>query len=175
MGLTADIDFYCGVFFHLIRTRSGGHFHSAIVTISGTLDPGNGFFGGNDDSFFLDIGGTTLGVSVSSFDTVTTVAQRFVNGINNTFVGVWALVTGTGQLTITTLSPINGFTLSSSYTTFLGATLTVSGDILAGNEGIWSVDSTQTSPLNKGFFDWITDFCNIIKIIGLNMYSIFIR
>ncbi len=52
-----------------------------------------------------------------------------------------------------------------------GATGTVSttGDILAGNEGVWQVDSAQTSPLNRAFVDYLTDFAGIVHAAGRSM------
>ena len=44
-----------------------------------------------------------------------TLALRFVNAINALFVGICASKTGTGQLTITTLSPVAGFTLAAAH------------------------------------------------------------
>ncbi len=155
-GLLADIDFYAGVFFALKRIRSGGSFHQATVTLSGTWGTGTGF--GDGDAVFVNIAGTSFGAAFFPADTLATLAQRLVNGINGLFVGVCAAPTGTaGQFTITTLSPINGFTLVMSKSGTI--TVTTTGDINAGNEGTWQVDSSQTSPLNQAFSDYLADFC----------------
>ena len=87
-GFTGDIDFYAGVFFALKRVRVGGSFHSAVVTISGPLDSGNGFGGGSATTCFFTIGGTSFGAAAFPADTVDTMAQRMVDAINATFVGV---------------------------------------------------------------------------------------
>jgi hypothetical protein len=147
VGLLGDIDFYAGVFFALKRRRRGGFFHASTVTLGGSVVLG--------DSYFLNIGGTSLGVGVTAYDTLTTLAQRMVNAINASFVGVWA-ASVVGVITITSLSPINGFTIAVTPGTSL--TVTLAGDINAGNEGIWEVDPTQTSPLNKAFSDYLADF-----------------
>lgn len=164
LGFQGDIDVYAGVFFALKRRRRGGFFHSATLTVAGTLDPGAGF--GASDAFFVNIGGTSLGVAVYPADTLNTVAQRFVDAINGTFVGVYA-VSALGVVTVTCLSPINGFTISVSHTT-TSATWALGGDLLAGNEGIWEVDPTQTLPLNRGFTDWISDFAGLVQATGLS-------
>jgi hypothetical protein len=157
-GFLGDIDFYGGVFFALKRVRYGGSFHAATVTLGGSVVA--------NDSFFIDIGGTTIGVAVSAFDTLTSLAQRAINAINLTFVGVYAAPTVTaGQFTITVLSPINGFTLTETAGTSI--TVTVTGDIgvsinsieTGGQEGTWQVDSTQTSPLNSAFVAYLADLC----------------
>jgi hypothetical protein len=168
LGFTGDLDFYAGVFFALKRVRSGGNFHQATVSLGGVFGTGTGF--GDGDAVFVDIGGTTLGAAVYPADTNTTVAQRLVDGINGLFVAVCAAPTGTaGQFTITTLSPINGFTLS--VTLSVGATGTVSttGDINAGNEGTWGVDAAQASPLNRAFVDYLTDLAGLLHTAGQTM------
>lgn len=168
-GFQGGLDVYAGVFFALIRRRRGGNFHSAVLTVSGTLNPGTGF--GDGDTFFITIGTTTFGVAAYPADTLNSIAQRFVNAINSLFVGIWASRTGTGELTITVLSPINGFFLSITSTTLSGATFTKTGDIgilnnesfyIGGTEGIWEVDPIQTSPLNKAFIDFISDFDSVM-------------
>lgn len=163
LGFTGDVDLYGGVFFALKRRRRGGFFHSAVLTVAGTLNTGTGF--GDGDAFFIDVSGTSLGVAAFPADTLDTIAQRFVNAINATFVGIWAARTGTGELTITCLSPINGFTFSISSST-AGATWTKTGDIDAGNEGIWEVDDTQPLPLNRGFVDYLSDFATLSVSLG---------
>jgi hypothetical protein len=110
-------------------------------------------------------------------DTVDTLAQRFVNAINTLFVGISAAKTGTGQLTMTTLSPVAGFTLFTSYAAGTGAnganpstgSITASGDIKAGNEGVWQVDASQSQPLNRAFVDYLTDFCAQVQAAGQTM------
>lgn len=175
-GFQGGLDVYAGVFFALIRRRRGGNFHSAVLTVSGTLNPGTGF--GDGDAFFITIGTTTFGVAAYPADSLDSIAQRFVNAINSLFVGVWASKTGTGELTITVLSPINGFFLSITSTTLSGATFTKTGDIgilnnesvyIGGTEGIWEVDPTQTSPLNKAFTDFISDFDSVMTGAGLTL------
>jgi hypothetical protein len=65
---------------------------------------------------------TSFGAAVYPNETVSTLAQRFVNGINALVVGVLAASTGAaGQFTVTCLSPVSGFTFSSSYAAGTGA------------------------------------------------------
>jgi len=167
-GFAGDLDFYAGVFFALKRVRNGGNFHHATVTIAGTFGTGTGF--GDGDAVFFNIGGTSLGAAVFPADTLATLAQRLVDAINATFVGVCAAPTATaGQFTITTLSPINGFTLTVSTSSGATGTITATGDIGAGNEGTWSVDASQTSPLNRAFKDYLTDLAALVKAAGQTM------
>lgn len=180
LGFQGDIDVYAGVFFALKRRRRGGFFHSATFTIAcpGLFNVGDSF-GSNSDQFFIQLGGssfgdpfgTEVGAAVYPADTLASIAQRICNGINSLFVGVWAS-SSAGVVTVTTLSPINGFTSFVSYVagtgTPSGASITLGGDVLAGNEGIWEVDPTQTSPLNRGFTDWISDFAGLVQAASLS-------
>ncbi|MGH7239690.1 MAG: hypothetical protein ACREHG_06445, partial [Candidatus Saccharimonadales bacterium] len=150
LGFLGDLDLYSGVFFALKRKRRGGKFTIATCTISGSFT--------NTDDLFIDVGGTSFGAEKFASDTVDTLKGRFVNGINTLFVGVRAYSTGTGTFAVKILSPINGFTLSVSTSTGATGSFTLSGNISAGNEGVWEVDDSQTSPLNRGYTDWLTDF-----------------
>ena len=168
VGFAGDIDFYAGVFFALKRVRNGGNFHQATVTLAGTFSTGTGF--GTGDAVFFDISGTSLGAAVYPADTLATLAQRLVNAISATFVGVCAAPTSTaGQFTITSLSPINGFTLSVSASTGATGTISITGDIGVGNEGTWAVDASQASPLNRAFVDYLTDLAALVKAAGQTM------
>jgi hypothetical protein len=158
MGFQGDIDFYAGVFFALKRARNGGNFHQAVVQINGTL--------GSGDSFFFNISGTALGAANAGLDTLGTLAQRLVNAINGTFVGVYAYMASSSGFVVTTLSPINGFTMSVYAGGGSTATISMSGDIGTGNEGTWSVDPTQASPLNRAFRDYLADFAGILHAAG---------
>jgi hypothetical protein len=167
-GFAGDIDFYAGVFFALKRVRNGGNFHRATVTLTGTFSPGGGF--GTGDAVFFNVSGTAMGAAVYPADTLSTLAQRLVNAINATFVGVSAAPTGTaGQLTITSLSPINGFTLAVSASAGASGSIAATGDIAAGNEGTWQVDASQSSPLNRAFKDYLTDLAGLVHAAGHTM------
>jgi hypothetical protein len=200
-GLNGDIDFYVGVFFALKRARNGGNFHQATVTLSGTINPGNSFGVGADTVWTTvggtfpnsgtmisgattsggnpsgggSLGGTVFGAVAYPADTLTTLAQRMVNAINGTFVGICAAPTATaGQFTITVLSPINGFSLDLSVSTGAGIAVAVTGDIgstslAGGNEGTWAVDASQASPLNRAFKDYLTDLATLAEAAGQTM------
>lgn len=159
-GFLGDVDFYGGVFFALQRLRSGGSLHSATILLGGSLVDG--------DVYSLTIGTTTLGVGVHGNTNWTALVQRMVNGINATFVGVFAAPTGTtGQFKITCLSAINGFSLSTtagssltvSVTGDLGVITTGSSIYLGGQEGAWGIDTSVSTPLNSGFINFLRSFC----------------
>lgn len=168
MGFAGDIDFYAGVFFALKRIRNGGHFHQVTVTIAGTIGTGGGF--GNGDAFFFLIGTTSLGAAAYPADTLATLAQRLVDAINGTFVGVRAATGSTaGQFTVTSLSPVDGFTMTVSAASGSTGTIGMTGDIGIGNEGTWAVDASQASPLNRAFTDYLADFAGLVHAAGRTM------
>lgn len=169
MGFEGDLDFYAGVFYAFKRRRKGGTFLAATVTISGTMTAG--------DAYFLDISGVTggLGVGLYATDTVDSVSYRLINAINALFVGVRATRTGTGVLTITTLSPINGFTISASASGGATGTIVVAGAIgalangvyVGGQEGIWEIDPAPSTPLNLAFSDYLTDLTSVLSAASI--------
>lgn len=170
LGFRGDIDVYAGVFFKEVRTRYGGYFHTCTLTLSGSWATGTGV--GDGDAVFITVAGTSYGAAFYPADTNTTVAQRLVNAVNSAFVGVRAVLTGTGVFTVTCLSPINGFTIAISKSAGATGTFTKTGDILAGNEGIWRIAAVNTNsvanfPLNRGFIDWLDDFADTTALNGL--------
>lgn len=200
-GFHGDIDFYAGVFFALKRVRNGGNFRQCTVTLSGTPGVGNSFGSGADTIWITvdwttqggtvvsgattkganptggsGIGGTVLGVVAYPADTLATLAQRLVDAINCTFVGICAASAATaGQLTVTVLSPIDGFSFDVSLSVGASMALAVAGDIgtltelSGGNEGTWAVDARQALPLNRAFADYLTDFAAEVKAAGQTM------
>lgn len=125
------------------------------------------------DAYFLNVSGTSIGVGVLSMDSLTSLAQRMVNAINAMFVGVCAAPTATaGQFTITVLSPINGFSLTPTAGSSL--TVTVTGSIgtasfQGGQEGVWGVDASESSPLNQAFSDYLSDLAALVHAAGQTM------
>jgi hypothetical protein len=163
-GFTGDWEHYIGAFFWPNRVRFGGSFSVATVTFSGTFTAGDGF-GGGADNIFITIGGTTCGKVVFPQDTLTTIAAHFAYEINSIFVGVRA-TSSAGVLTVTVLSPINGFTISESFTPASGSTgvVTLAGNLLAAAEGVWQVDPTNPG-LNAAAAAWHEDFLASLSLI----------
>lgn len=194
MGFQGDLDFYAGVFFALKRVRSGGNFHRVTITLSGTIggtdivwmtvggtfpNTGTTISGattkGGNPSGGGGLGGTVLGAAAYPADTLITLAQRLVDAVNATFVGICAAPTTTaGQLTIQVLSAVNGFSLDVSVSAGASVGLAVAGDIgttglIGGQEGVWAVDASQASPLNRAFRDYLTDLAGLVAAAGQTM------
>lgn len=172
LGMYGEMDFYVGVFFHLTRRRRGGLFNGVSFEVIGPLDPGNSF-GFNNDQFFIEIGSpvpTVIGVGVYPADTVDTVCQRFVNAVNSLFVGIRAEFLGSGTFTITLLTPINGFAFNAYLVpgTSSSAVFNWTGNLNRGNEGIWEIDDSLSSPLNKATVNYLKDFSSILVANGIN-------
>jgi hypothetical protein len=161
LGFGGDIDLYAGVFFALTRKRYGGTFLSATLTLSGTVT--------TEEVISATVATTTFNVGITGVDTLDTLAQRLVNAINTTFVGVYAVASG-AVVTVTVLSPINGFPfpapVSSTHVTVTSAGVPgvqlPNGSYIGGQEGVWEPDASLTSPLNQGFQDWLSDFCALL-------------
>jgi len=90
-------------------------------------------------------------------DTVDTIAEHFAAFINATFIGVWAERTGTGELQVHVRTPEWGFTYSTSKGSSNG-TITESGDLSAGTEGAWEIDTAAANPINWPTRKWHVDF-----------------
>lgn len=157
LGLTGDWEHYIGAFFWPNRKRYGGSFSSATVTFTGTFSSGDGF-GGSADQIFIVIAGTTLGKTVFPQDTNTTIAAHFAFFVNELFVGVRA-TSAANVLTITLLSPINGFTITESFTPVGGSTgvVTLAGSLVAAAEGMWELDESAPG-INSAATAWHDDF-----------------
>jgi hypothetical protein len=85
-------------------------------------------------------------------------------------VGIHAAPTSTpGRFTVTSLSPINGFTMSVSKGSGSTGTIAMTGDIAAGTEGTWQVDASQASPLNRAFVDYLVDLCSLWQAAGMTL------
>lgn len=176
-GFTGDLDFYAGVLLgQFKRIRHGGYFPSVTVTITGTPNTGTGT--GDGSAVFVSLGLgtgiTTIGAAAFPMDDLTSLAQRLVNGINGTFVGVIAAPTMTaGQFTVTVISPINGFPISVKTGNITGLSIALTGDndgmLGPGNEGTWAIDAAQPSPLTVSFADYMADLSTLMSGSGQTM------
>ena len=133
---------------------------------------------GESDAVYVAIGDPasgTMGKTVFPSDNSLTIAQHFAAFVNETFVGVWAAVAAgstaaSATLTITTRTPIWGFTFSASTTSAAG-TVTTSGDLNTGDEGQWVIDDSVTPALNRAATDWHADLFNEASANGFQAVS----
>ena len=158
LGFRGQLNEYLGVFWWNQRKRSGGVWNSAVVTFGGTW--------ANGDKAQFSIGGFTMTKSVITWDTLDTIAQHFVAYINSASVSMWAEKTGAGQLTIHTRTPNWGDTLSVTPAS-AGGTITTSGTIAQGTDGVWQVDPAAPNPINFPVRQWHADLFNEVKAAGL--------
>ena len=157
LGFAGQLDHYLGVFWWNQRTRGGGSFPSWVVTFGGTWASG--------DKAFLDIGGITLRKSVFAGDTTSTIAAHFCYFINSTFTGVWASVAG-AVLTVTCRTPEWSFTPISYSNTSSAGTISATGSLSGGVEGVWQINDTITPVLNRAATDWHADFFAQVFVQG---------
>jgi hypothetical protein len=163
LGFRGQLNEYLGVFWWNQRKRAGGSWNSAVVTFQGPWA---------DNEFVqIIIGGFTIYKSVIYWDTPDTIAQHFVFYINSATISTWAEKTGTGEITIHTRTPNWGDTLSAQAEkadgTILDGTITVTGSIDKGTEGVWEVDPSADNPINFPVRQWHADLFNEVKAAGL--------
>lgn len=158
LGFHGTVNEYLGVFWWNQRKRAGGVFKTWTITFGGTWVDG--------DAAFVTIGGFTMGKSVFPADTVSTIAAHFKYFINATLVGVWAETTATaGELKIHVRTPIWSDTKSTSKTSAAG-TISESGDLSAGTEGTWEIDTAAANPINWPTRKWHADLFSEINTKG---------
>lgn len=155
LGYAGPMNEYLGVFWWNQRTPSGGSMSTAQVAFTGT------FAGG--DSIILTFNppsGAQLGKSVLPADTPATIANHFAAYINSSLVGVWALATSSGVLTITGRSPAPAYNVALSATTIsANGIVTISpAQPPAGVYPEWVIDDSATPPINRAVRDWHADF-----------------
>jgi hypothetical protein len=164
LGFRGHLNEYLGVFWWNQRKRSAATFHSAVVTVGGTIT--------NNDYAEINIGGFVIRKSIISWDTVDTIAAHFVYYINSASVAMWAAVTGPGQFSIYPRTPnwgVSEFTVATYVSpNVAGAeTLTYTGDINTGDPGIWQVDPSASNPLNFAIQQWHADLFSRVAAAGL--------
>ncbi|MGA3025874.1 MAG: hypothetical protein ABSF98_13985 [Bryobacteraceae bacterium] len=172
LGFRGSIDEYLGVFWWNQRKRvlAAGQraFHAWMVTFGGTW--------ADQDTVFLAIGDpATGGKTVFPTDTSLTIAQHFAAFVNETYVGVWGAVNAgstaaSATLTITTRTPLWGFTFTASATSAAG-TVATSGDLNTGDQGQWVIDDSITPALNRAATDWHADLFSQAAAKGFQMVS----
>lgn len=158
LGMTGDWYHYAGVLWLRQTKKFGGNIHSATATFAGWS--GIAEDSGNRQTVAIIVSGTSFTRTFNQIDTNESIAQHLTNWINSSLVGVRASVTG-AVITMINRSPVYDFTLSSSISPLGGTpngTIVLTGDLLAGNEGVWQIDPTVTPKINKPARDWHDGF-----------------
>src|SRR3954447_24710234 len=155
LGFRGQINEYLGVFWWNQRKRVGGLWNSATVTFGGT------WAAGDVATIALGTGSSRfpLHKSVTTWDTVDTIATHFVQYINSASVSMWAEKSGPGQLTIHTRTPNWGDVLDLTQDQRSAAgTVTSTGTLGVGVDGTWQVDTAASNPINFPLREWHSDF-----------------
>ncbi|MBV9610954.1 MAG: hypothetical protein JO091_00710, partial [Acidobacteriaceae bacterium] len=158
LGFRGQLNEYLGVFWWNQRKRAAGVWNSAVVTFGGSW--------ADKESATLTIGTFTMTKSVITWDTADTIAQHFVLYINCASISMWAEKTGSGQITIHTRTPNWGDTLSAQANSAAG-TVSISGSLAQGTDGIWQVDPSALNPINFPVRAWHSDFFNAVNAAGM--------
>lgn len=158
LGLDGQLNEYVGVYWWNQRKRINGSLNSAVVTFSGTWSPG--------DTAAVTIGTFPFLKAVSQWDTPDTIAAHFVYYINAASVSMWAEKTGAGQLTIHVRTPNWHDTLNVGATSISGA-ISYSGNLNAGSDGTWQIDTAAPAPINYPVAKWHADLFGAVQAAGL--------
>lgn len=169
LGMRGDINEYIGVFWWNQRKRASGTNRAWNITLGGTWATG--------DRLAVTISGITVRKTVHNLDqgdgntaTMKVVAQSIVDRINTTFVGVWAERTGASNNVITVHPRTAMFWFTKSVSVEIGSgTVSETGSLDPGSEGVWEVDLTASVPLNKAARDWHTDLFSKVQAKGWSM------
>lgn len=155
LGFKGQINEYLGVFWWNQRKRVGGVWNSAAVSFGGTWAPGDlvTVAIGSGESRF------PFHKTVTTWDTLETIAGHFVSYINSASVSMWAEMTGAGQITIHTRTPNWGdfLDLTQDQPSAAG-TVTSSGSLAVGVDGTWQIDAGASNPINFPIRAWHSDF-----------------
>ena len=165
LGLAGQLNEYVGVYWWNQRKRNGTEsWPSAVVTFNGNWAPG--------DIATVSLGGFSPQKSVTTWDTLDSIAAHFVYYINAASVSMWAAKTGPGQLTIYTRTPNWGDTLQVSWVSSAGTISTV-GSVGQGSDGLWEIDTAATNPINYPVAQWHADLFKSVQAAGLLITSSF--
>ena len=165
LGFGGQLNEYLGVYWWNQRKRVGGSSNSAVIVLSGTWAPG--------EAVSINIGGLVFQKAVTQWDTTDTIAAHFVYYINSASVSMYAQKTGTGQLTIFTRTPNWGNTLAVNATSAAGQIQVASGNLNAGTDGTWIIDTAAAEPINFPVTGWHADLFNAVNAAGLLITTAF--
>lgn len=170
LGFRGQVNEYLGVFWWNQRKRVGGLWNSAVASFAGTWAPG--------DVATLALGSGAsrfpMHKSVTTWDTVDTIATHFVQYINSASVSMWAEKTGPGQLTIHTRTPNWGDILDLTQDQpSASGTVTSTGNLNVGVDGIWQIDPSAANPINFPVRAWHSDFFSLAAAQNLAVTTSF--
>ncbi|WP_321471164.1 hypothetical protein [uncultured Paludibaculum sp.] len=164
LGLHGDINEYIGVFWWNQRRRVNGTTRTWTIQLTGMWDV--------DDRLTVTISGVPVSRSVQPEDgedalsRAQAVAEGIASRINTAYVGVWAEALGT-VITVRPRTAMFWFTCSASVSG--SGSVSTTGNLDPGSEGIWEVDPSAPVPLNRAARDWHTDLFTQVAAKGWNL------
>lgn len=158
LGIRGEVDHFVGIGQFVERIRSGGGFPQRTYTFGGTVTP--------NDQIILHFGDSSIGHYIQKGDTLGTIARALAFKINELFTGIWASSSGV-VLTVTCRAPGYSFTTSEEVIGAGTETISTSGPLTGGAEGVWVVDTNRTPKLNLAARDWHKDFAAALAARGL--------
>ncbi len=170
LGFAGHINEYLGVFWWNQRKRAGSVWNSLVVTFSGAWSTGD------SATLTFDVAPNTVifTKTVTTWDTLDTIAAHFVYYINAGSILIRAQKTGPGQLTVYTRTPNwreSAFSVSSTTPSGVIKTQNMVFDQASnslspstgvtldyGRDGFWQVDTSAVNPINFPVREWHSDF-----------------
>ncbi len=167
LGFRGQLNEYLGVFWWNQRRRVDSIWHSTVVTFGGTW--------AINEAAQIDIAGFQMTKTMTTWDTLDTIAEHFVYYINCAAVAVWAQKTGTGQLTIYTRTPNwGGYLVTTDTKSPSGTAPSANGTVTpatatleVGVDGTWEVDPSASNPINYPIRQWHADLFQQVQSAGL--------
>jgi hypothetical protein len=160
LGIQGQLDHFIGIGQFCERSRTGGSFPQCVYTFSGTATP--------NDQILLNFDSSAAGHYVQIGDTIDTIVQALAFEINEQFSAIFATYSG-DTLTVTVRDP--SFSLATSQQVIGAGTesISVTGSLTGGTVGVWQVDPTFSTALNRGTRDWHQDFAATLNGLGMAM------
>jgi hypothetical protein len=158
LGIQGCVDHFIGIGQFCERSRQGGSFPQCVYTFSGSATP--------NDQIFLNFGDSAAGHYVQIGDTIATIVQALAFEINEQFSAIFATYAGS-VLTVTVRDPSFSLTTSQQVIGAGTETISVTGSLTGGTVGVWQVDPTFATAVNRGTRDWHQDYAATLQGLGM--------
>jgi hypothetical protein len=159
LGLKGPMNEYLSVFWWNQRHRVSGTNRQCDVQFGGTWAVGDSVTAAVSG---INIPKTLRALDVDAADATVArkvLARSLADRINGQFPGVWAEVVGAGldTLRVHPRTAIFFFTSSATKSSTSG-TITETGNLDPGSEGVWEIDAGATPVINKAAREWHANF-----------------
>jgi hypothetical protein len=158
LGIQGEVNHFVGIGQFCERSRQGGSFPQRIYTFSGTATP--------NDQIFLNFDSSAAGHYVQIGDTIETIVQSLAFEINEQFSAIFATYSG-NILTVAVRDPTFNLVTTEQVIGAGTEIITATGNLNGGSVGVWQVDPTFATAINRGTRDWHQDFAATLQSLGM--------